>query len=236
MLLRLKFEKKDSPMHKLDPRSKLLLGIALMSFAFSSQIYLQLVLFVSVSLISVIGKVGRAFFKIVISSATVLIFIFALNYIYAGITYAIEISLRFLNLISIFSAILLTTMPDELGLALDACKLPSTFSFILVSAAKVTHTIAREADEISLAYTARGGIAGRGIFDRLRAFRVIFIPLVAISIRRSLTMAEALEVRAFGTAKRTSYRELRLGFRDMLVIIISLSLLVIRVLGGVTGI
>lgn len=229
MFLKLKFEKKDSPMHRLDPRSKLLLAMALMSFAFSAQMYIQLSLFAVICLISVIGKVSRVFFKIVFSSATVLVFIFTLNYLYSGVAYAIEISLRFLNLISIFSSILLTTTPDELGLALDALRLPSSFSFILVSAARVTHTIAREAEEISQAYTARGGVAGEGIIDKLNAYRAIFIPLISISIRRSLTMAESLEMRAFGAAKRTSFRELKMGSSDLLVILISVAILAIRI-------
>lgn len=236
MLLRFKFEKKDSLMHKLDPRAKLLLAIALMSFAFTEKIYIQLIVFAMIVIISALGRVSRAFIKIAISSMPVFLLIFILNYLYSGLEYAMEISLRFLNLISISSAIFLTTMPDELGLALDACRLPQRFSFILVSAARFIHTISREAEEISQAYIARGGVAGEGIVDRFRSFKAILIPLIAISIRRSLTMAEALEMRAFGAAKKTSLRELKMGFKDIVVILISLALLIIRIFGGGTRI
>lgn len=229
MLLRFKFERKNSFMHKLDPRAKLLLAIALASYTFTEKIYIHFLIFLSVILISGIGKVIKNFIKIALSSLPIFIFIFSLNYLYSGLEYAISISLRFLNLILISSAIFLTTTPDELGLALNVRGLPQSFSFILVSAARFMHLISREADEISQAYIARGGSLGKGILDKLKVYKAILIPLIAISIRRSLTMAEALEIRAYGTARRTSLREIKIGQRDILVLLISLILISIRI-------
>ncbi len=229
MLLKLKFEKKDSFMHKLDPRAKLLLALALASFAFTEQIYIHLLIFLSIILISALGKVVKAFIKIAFSTLPMFIFIFSLNYLYSGFEYAFSISFRFLNLIFIFSAIFLTTTPDELGLALNACMIPQSFSFILVSAARFMHLISREADEITQAYAARGGAAGRGVVDRLKVYKAILIPLIVISIRRSVTMAEALEMRAYGAAKRTSLREIKIGNRDALAVLISIILIIIRI-------
>jgi energy-coupling factor transport system permease protein len=234
MLLKFKFEKRNSFMHKLDPRAKLFLGIALASFTFAEKLYIHFLIFLFVILISWLGKVVKAFLKIAFSSLFMFIFIFSLNYLYSGLEYALAISLRFLNLIFIFSAIFLTTTPDELSLALNVLGIPQSFSFILASAARFLHLISREAEEISQAYIARGGATGNDIIDRLKVYKAILIPLITISIRRSLTMAEALEMRAYGAAKRTSLKELKISKRDVGIILISLVLIAtqIAIMGG----
>ncbi len=48
------------------------------------------------------------------------------------------------------------------------------------------------------------------------------IPLVTISIMRSHSLAEALEMRAFGSGKRTMLEEFVMVERDWLVIFLSL--------------
>ncbi|MEM2924305.1 MAG: energy-coupling factor transporter transmembrane component T [Methanocellales archaeon] len=234
MLLKIKFERKKSFIHKLDPRAKLLLAIALASYTFIEQIYIHILIFILIILISTLGKVMKTFIKIAFSSLPIFIFIFSLNYLYLGLEYSLMISLRFLNLILIFSAIFLTTTPDELSLALNARGIPQSFSFILISAVRFMHLISREADEITQAYIARCGKVGSNFVDRLRVYKSILIPLIAISIRRSITMAEALEMRGFGTSKRTSLREMKIGPRDVLVILISIFLIATRIaiIGG----
>ena len=63
---------------------------------------------------------------------------------------------------------------------------------------------------------SRGLELERGnVFQRVRNYIPILIPIIVSSIRRALQVAESLESRAFGsTATRTSLHDLKLRKRD----------------------
>ena len=98
------------------------------------------------------------------------------------------------------------------------------FAFAVSMAMRYVPTLAKEAYAIMDAQRARGVELDKGnILTRIRNIVPIIVPLIIVSIRRALSVAESMESRAFGASKNRTYME-RLSFRkrDWAVVIISL--------------
>jgi len=78
------------------------------------------------------------------------------------------------------------------------------------------------------AQKSRGLELERGnIFSRVRNFLAILVPLVLLSIRRALLVAESLESRGFGTSmKRFFYKQIRMEQKDWILLVICVLLLI----------
>ncbi len=223
MFNRFRFKKGETWLYKLDPRSKLFLTLTITILCLiNANLYYQVGLSITIFLIAVSAKFSDEWVKTIKASAPLIIFVGVLNYFYLDLIYSLVISLRLLNLIAIFSIFFLTTPPERLESALRKLRFPDTFNFIFVTGIKYVWILAREANEISDAYKARGISTGRSFFGRARFFLMALIPLVTISIMRSHSLAEALEMRAFGSGKRTMLEEFVMVERDWLVIFLSL--------------
>jgi energy-coupling factor transport system permease protein len=149
----------------------------------------------------------------------------------APLEYASAMLLRFLVLVESFSVFFLTTSPDHLSLALEQSHVPFEFTFAFTTAVRFVPVLAEEAQTIMDAQKARGLELERGSFmKRIRNYIPILIPLIVSAIRRSLELAEAMESRAWGAAKkRTNLYVLKMRRGDLVLIIISVVLLVTAV-------
>jgi energy-coupling factor transport system permease protein len=80
---------------------------------------------------------------------------------------------------------------------------------------------------IKLAQTARGATFGGSVLQRVRRVVPLLIPVVAASLRRSGSVADCLELRAWGAAQRRSfYQPFSFGITDVLLIVAILLLIV----------
>jgi energy-coupling factor transport system permease protein len=149
----------------------------------------------------------------------------------APLEYASAMLLRFLVLVESFSVFFLTTSPDHLSLALEQSHVPYEFTFAFTTAVRFVPVLAEEAQTIMDAQKARGLELERGSFmKRIRNYIPILIPLIVSAIRRSLELAEAMESRAWGAAKkRTNLYVLKMRRGDLVLIIISVILLITAV-------
>jgi energy-coupling factor transport system permease protein len=149
----------------------------------------------------------------------------------APLEYASAMLLRFLVLVESFSVFFLTTSPDHLSLALEQSHVPYEFTFAFTTAVRFVPVLAEEAQTIMDAQKARGLELERGSFmKRIRNYIPILIPLIVSAIRRSLELAEAMESRAWGAAKkRTNLYVLKMRRGDLVLIIISVILLLTAV-------
>ncbi len=145
---------------------------------------------------------------------------------------ALAMSIRLLVLLSSFSIFFLTVHPDDLAAALVALKFPYTFSFSISLSFRYVPTLALEVQTIMDAQKSRGLELEKGnLFNRIKNFLPIIVPLVLLSIRRALLVAESLESRGFGTsAKRYFYKEIKMGLIDWVVSFIFVLLLVLGIL------
>jgi len=237
----LRFSRGDSPLHRLDPRVKFLLTIALFTAAI---IFFDLapliMIFVAQLPIIAVGRIGREWLKTLKGGIFLAVIIFATNlgslYFFRGqqltgdiVEFSLALTLRFLALITSFSIFFLTTSPDKLSLALEKARVPYEFNFAFITAIRFVPVLAEEAQTIMDAQRSRGLELDKGSFiARIRKYIPILLPLIINSIRRSLELAEAMESRAFGATKyRTNLYELKMNPTDYIILILSLLLIII---------
>lgn len=223
------FRRKDTVVHRLDPRTKLYLAVILfvLSFMFSQVIVLTMI-FLSLLLVLAVAKSVGQWFKTLRALSFILIFIVIVDSLVLNahdvqypLGYALTIIVRLLDIIACFSIFFLTVHPDDFAQALIQLHVPFDFAFTLAMATRYVPTLAQEAQTIIDAQMSRGLELQKGnIVRQIRNYVPILIPLIVSSIRRALSIAESLESRAFGsTKKRTYLHVLRMAKKDWLVVL-----------------
>ena len=217
-----KFTKINSPIHRLDPRSKFMvtLGFFAAALMFTNIIALLIIFLAQVPVI-LAAKTIRRWLSSMRGGATLGIFIFVMNFIF-GTTFvqSIAFAVRFFAIMSAFSFFFMTTSADDLGLALEQIHVPFSISFTFTTAVRLVPSMAIDAQTVVDAQRSRGLELDKGNpMKRIRNYIPILIPLIISAIRRSVELAEALESRAFGaTEKRTSIATLRIRAGDVIAI------------------
>ncbi|MBS7658199.1 MAG: energy-coupling factor transporter transmembrane component T [Candidatus Bathyarchaeia archaeon] len=224
-----KFKKLDTPIHKMDPRSKFMFVtvIFVLTLLFTNLICLIILLLLQLPLI-LIAKCGRKWLKTMKGTAFFAILIFIMNFITgSSFAFSLAMTIRFLTLVSSFSLFFMTTSPDDLGLALEQMKIPYTVVFTFTTAVRLVPTIAVDAQTVIDAQKSRGLELEKGnLMKRVKNFIPILIPLIVSAIRRSMELAEALESRGFNASKkRTSYITLKLRKLDYITLFLTILLL-----------
>ncbi|HDJ26304.1 MAG TPA: energy-coupling factor transporter transmembrane protein EcfT [Candidatus Bathyarchaeota archaeon] len=245
LLESLAFQKRDSLLHKLDPRVKLAYALTVMAIAAVFCVdpatlrwewryaLPYLVLFVAQAPLAVLGKVGRLWLRTLKASLPLAFLIIGTNllvvWLYGQLdVYQVErvigMAFFFLALVASFSIFTLTTSPDDLSLALEQMGVPYWFCFIFRAALRFTPLMAREARITIDAQRARGlELDKGGPIARARRYVPILVPLIVNAVKRAWDMAEAMESRAWGASgRRTSLYVLRLSGRDYLALCVML--------------
>ena len=236
-----KFRSVSSSIHEMDPRAKFVYVCVLFAVTvmFSNLIPLLVLFLIQVPLV-VIAKVHKEWLRSMKGSAMFAVIIFAMNllslYFYSGyetlgsiLERSLAMTLRFIVLIQTFSIFFLTTSPDMLGLALEQSRIPYELCFAFTTAVRFVPVLAEEAQTIMDAQKARGlELEGGNFLKRIRNYIPILIPLIVNAIRRSLELAETMESRAWGANKnRTNLYVLKMGRKDILLILASLLILLV---------
>ena len=203
------FRKKDTIIHRLDPRSKLYLAIVLfaLSFIFGEVVVLSLILLFVILVLS-LARSLRRWVATIRGLSFLLIFVFILNCLLGspGFAVATTLVIRLLDIMGCFSIFFLTVHPDDLAQALIRLHVSFDFAFTISMATRYVPTLALEAQTISDAQMARGLELQQGnMLRKIRNLIPIIIPLIISSIRRALSIAESLESRAFGSTKKRTY-------------------------------
>lgn len=105
------------------------------------------------------------------------------------------------------------------------------FAFAMSMAMRYVPTLGQEAYAIMDAQKARGVELDKGnLLRRIRNIVPIIVPLIIVSIRRALSVAESMESRGFGACENRTYmEELHFTRRDWLVVAISLSIAILSI-------
>lgn len=214
----------SSPIHRLDPRCRLL--IALMLFAFSlafldlPKVVLVLAL---VILAGTLSKILRRLAKLQILTGILVAFILVINIIIGySVIYSLTLSLRFLSIVSSTSVFFLTTSPDELEQVLKWLRAPRDVVFAFTTAVRFVPVLMLDLSQIIAAQRSRGLEFEKGNpITRLRKLSPILVPMIVTALLRSNDLAEAIEVRGYGVSKRpTSIYELKFSKYDWSCIVI----------------
>lgn len=227
-----RFKRIQTPIHLLDPRTKLLISCGFFTaFLYSELLPLVTILLAQVPLV-IIARIQREWLQTLKGGAFFAVLIFAINVLTGSqVAYSLAMVLRFLILISAFSSFFLTTMPDDLGAALEKMGIPYDYCFMFTTAVRYVPVLATEASTIIDAQRSRGLEMEKGNFvRRVKNFIPVLIPLLVNSIRRSLEMAEAMEARCWGAVeRRTSLYVPILKPMDYAFIVLTVSAIILAI-------
>ena len=244
----------NSPIHRLDPRMKLIFLVVYIVALFLASWWVSyaLLLVFLVATIAISTIPAKSFLKGMKPLIFILMFTGLLNLFFTdgekvllslgsiritleGLERAIMMVVRILMLICGTFLLTYTTSPIALtdGLEsimnpLKALKLPvHELSMMMCIALRFIPTLIEETDKIMSAQKARGADFESGsLLDRVKALIPILVPLFVSAFRRADELATAMECRCYqGGEGRTKMKLLRYGRLDYVALIVGAGLL-----------
>ena len=219
------FVRGETFIHRLDPRVRLLVAVALFSIAIASHSFIELTSLISLLLLlASFAKILKRFGKSMIFTLGISVVAFVIYYFTSTPWYAVIFSLRLFAVIASTSIFFLTSTPDELEQVMKWLRLPPDFVMVFVIAVRFIPVLMTDALQIMDAQRSRGLEFDKGnMIRRLRNTIPLLVPLIAVALNRSLDLAEAMDSRAYGFAKRpTSLYILSLHNLDWIALIVTI--------------
>ncbi|MBQ1553126.1 MAG: energy-coupling factor transporter transmembrane protein EcfT [Clostridia bacterium] len=233
----------ESFVHRLDPRSKILVVFAALILIFLCRNFYALGLVFLFVLTGVL--ISRLSFKLIFSGLKTLYIIIAITSLLQlfynkqgevlftwgffaptdkGVAAAVFMAVRICSLILISSLLTYTTSPTLLTDALERLLSPlaklkvpvHTLAMMMTIALRFIPTLVDETDRIMSAQKARGADMETGpLHRRAKAMIPVLVPLFVNAFRRAFELAYAMECRCYhGGDGRTRLRVMKLGWRD----------------------
>lgn len=232
-----------SPLHRMDPRSKLILVFLFVCVVFIANnaitygllaVYTLFMVFSSkVPIRFLLGGLKLVLWLVLFTLVLHLFFtkegdvIFQWGWITIyeeGLKQGVFISLRFFLLILMTSLLTLTTTPIEITDGIEVLLNPlkkikfpvHELALMMSISLRFIPTLMQETDKIMKAQMARGVEFSSGpIKERIKAIIPLLIPLFIGSFKRAEELAVAMEARGYrGGEGRTRYRQLRWNILD----------------------
>src|SRR5688572_18479970 len=171
------FVKRDSPIHRLNPMTKVVLALSLVLIAFSSPFYwtpqaIFLLVIIPLSFIARVAKEYRGFFVRVILPTLLVLFImqafflpgesetvfeiFGLEVTELSAQLAFRNATRIAVMVSSFTILLLSTHPSELMSDLTRRGLPGQFAYVIIASLQIIPQMQSKAQTIIAAQRSRG--------------------------------------------------------------------------------
>ncbi len=250
----------SSPIHRLDPRAKLLAMICYIVALFLGEWFATyaLLLLVLAAVVKVSTVKPRALVRGLKPVVFILVFTAVLNIFYTpgeplasfwiftitkqGVLHAFFIVVRIIMLITCTFLLTYTTSPLALTDALESLLGPlkkirvpvHELSMMMSIALRFIPTLIEETDKIMSAQKARGADFESGsLIQRAKALIPLLVPLFISAFRRADELATAMECRCYhGGEGRTRMKQLRYRPGDVVFILGALAL---AVLTGVLG-
>ncbi len=234
----------NSIIHRLDPRTKLILAIALIVAVFMADTWIgNAMVFAFLIFAMLLSRVSVRFVLRGLKPLWfIIIFTFVLNtFFYSGGTEifkwwiirvtqeglqnAARLAIRLVFLITSTTMLTLTTSPialtdgiESLMKPLKAVRFPvHELAMMMTIAMRFIPTLLEETDKIMKAQTARGAEFDSGsVFARAKGMVPLLVPLFVSAFRRSDELAFAMESRCYhGGEGRTRLKVLRFHARDL---------------------
>ncbi|MVX62818.1 energy-coupling factor transporter transmembrane component T family protein [Clostridium chromiireducens] len=239
----------ESFIHKLDPRTKIVLSILFIACLFIINKFVGYTVIVGFLLgVILIAKVPFRFifnglkpiFLLVALTAIMNIFmvrgtegteVFSIGFLKAypeGLSIAAFMAIRLILLIIGTSLLTLTTSPIELTDGIEKLLKPigkeiaHELAMMMTIALRFIPTLIDETDKIMKAQKARGAdFESGGIIKKAKSLVPLLVPLFISSFRRADELAMAMEARGYrGGAGRTRMKMLQFSYRDTIAFII----------------
>lgn len=218
------YEKRDTIIHKVDPITKILyiiLAIAVPIILPDKVVALILLIF-SIIFLSV-GKVLKRVIPIIgfsfivllsviviqgmfkAGNKTVLFSLGGLHLYKEGLSYAVDICLRVLNILCSVAILILTTKPSDLIESFVRRGLSPKIGYVLSSVLQLIPEMTSTMSRITDAQRSRGMETEGKFIVRLKAFLPLIAPVVMNSIAGTRERSMALEVRAFDSKVKKTF-------------------------------
>lgn len=233
----------DSPVHRMDPRMKLVLTLVYIVVIFMCKNFFSLAAMVLLlALMVLFSKIPvKIIFKSVKPIAIIILFTAILNLFYidkgntvfewaflkitdGGIFTAIFMVVRIISLVIASSLLTYTTSPTLITDAMERLLSPlkfmknsvHTIAMMMTIALRFIPTLIDEFEKITNAQKARGANLETGtLMERAKALIPVFVPLFITSFRRAYELAFAMECRCYhGGEGRTRMKQMKLCARD----------------------
>lgn len=244
----------QSFVHRLDPRIKLLSLIAYIVLLFCSNNFYSLGLCAGVLIAAIIAShvPFKSILRSIKAVIFILIFTAVLNLFFnkgdrllvewwiikiylEGVIFTVFLIFRLFFLVMASAILTLTTTPVALTDGIESLLKPLTFikfpvhvlALIMSIALRSIPTLIDETNRIISAQKARGADFESGnIFKRIKAIVPILIPLLISAFRRAEELGDAMDARCYTSLnKRTKYKKLKLGARDLVTFLIFAALI-----------
>ncbi len=233
----------DSWVHRLDPRTKILLTIAMIIAVFLVKTMVGYALILG--FVYLVSRLSRIPFRMLLKGVkplrVILILTFLLNLFfntgttmliewgflkisYEGLSQAVHYSLRLVFLVLGTSLMTLTTSPIALSDGIEMLLSPlkklhfpaHELAMMMSIALRFIPTLMEEADKIMKAQMARGADFESGnLLARAKAMVPLLVPLFVSAFRRAGDLAMAMESRCYhGGENRTRLRVLKITKND----------------------
>ena len=241
----------ESIVHKLDPRTKLILTVvyivALFSAKFVASYALMMAVLVTCILLSGVGfkALFRGMKPVITLTAilnlfyntngTLLVHFWKLSIYTGGIQMAVMMVLRILMLISGTFLLTYTTSPIQLTDGIESLLGPlkklhlpvHELAMLMSIALRFIPTLIEETDKIMAAQKARGADFESGnLVQKAKALVPLLVPLFVSAFRRADELATAMECRCYhGDSGRTRMKKLTFAFRDGAALVLGAAVL-----------
>jgi len=225
---------KDSLIHNLDPRVKILLVIFISIFLFFLKTYSHFILIsIFIILLAIISKIRFAsLLKNLKPFLLFFIFILLMYYLFSRqqLAYGILTVWKFILLIIIASILTFSTSLSQLVYAVEKFSAPLRLIkasprniAVMVSATiRFIPLLFLEASKIRDAQESRGAN-----LKKIKHIQAFITSLLRKTFNRASNLADAMESRCYRDYGYTHFRELRLGINDYVSVLIVASLMVI---------
>ena len=232
----------DSPIHRADPRCKIVATIALVTGVFMVKEPLGFTSWAAVLIVfSHVSRIGlsmmlrtvrpvmilivfTAIINVLFTSGTPLWELGPLTVTAEGVRMGVYMSLRLFFLVLFANLLTLTTSPMALADGIESLLSPfkrigvpaHEIAMMMTIALRFIPTLLNETDRIMKAQLARGADLDRGgLIRRLKAFIPVLIPLFVIVFQRADDLAVAMEARCYrGGTGRTRMKPFIWGWKD----------------------
>lgn len=239
--------KAESPIHNLDPRAKALWWLFLIICPIVTTNPLALLgLTAWLWLMAPIAGIGRKMYRLLITVYPVMVgFIvvtwpffykgqphdrYLIDWLFVhlsveGIIYALAMGLRIVTALTACTFFVMVTdlmdLAGALGELMQKVGISYTFPLMILSSFKFLPEVSGDFITIQESFRSRALDLEQGnLWERMKKLIPVVIPLIDSTLRHASNIAIALELKAFGAAKRrTFYKQYKMGPRDVLFIL-----------------
>jgi energy-coupling factor transport system permease protein len=156
-----------------------------------------------------------------------------------SIANGLTLFMRYLAMATIGFPVAFAIAPSDFGVAFHRLGVPEKFAFAIDLTFRFLPSLAADFQSTVDAQRIRGfywAAGAKGFLAKVRRSGPVIVPTVVNAIAGAEDTIDAMDLRGFGTGKRTWLRELRLDTTDRLVILFFLGLLALVTVLGFAGI